>query len=235
MNLVTQWLIDNKLSLHLGKTESILFGSKQKLKSKPNLNITCNDTSIDSSTSVKYLGVNIDQHLHFCSLAENIIKKANARLKFLYRKNEFLTEQTKKLLVMSLIQCHFDYACSVWYSGLTQFLKNKLQTTQNKMIRFVLNLDCRTSITAEHFKLLKWLPVQKRVEQIILCHVFKVKNNLAPVYLCESFITQDTIHSHSTRLSKKGGFAIPTVKGVALNLLPFLDQNFGILYHQKLP
>ena len=28
MNLVSQWLIDNKLSLHLGKTESIVFGSK---------------------------------------------------------------------------------------------------------------------------------------------------------------------------------------------------------------
>ena len=26
-----QWLIDNKLSLHLGKTEAILFGSKRKL------------------------------------------------------------------------------------------------------------------------------------------------------------------------------------------------------------
>ena len=26
-----QWLIDNKLSLHLGKTESILFGTKRKL------------------------------------------------------------------------------------------------------------------------------------------------------------------------------------------------------------
>ena len=27
-----QWLIDNKLSLHLGKTEEILFGSKRKLR-----------------------------------------------------------------------------------------------------------------------------------------------------------------------------------------------------------
>ena len=26
------WLVDNKLSLHLGKTESILFGSKRKLR-----------------------------------------------------------------------------------------------------------------------------------------------------------------------------------------------------------
>ena len=27
----SKWLVDNKLSLHLGKTESILFGSKRKL------------------------------------------------------------------------------------------------------------------------------------------------------------------------------------------------------------
>ena len=27
-----KWLIDNKLSLHLGKTVSILFGSKNKIK-----------------------------------------------------------------------------------------------------------------------------------------------------------------------------------------------------------
>ena len=28
----SDWLVDNKLSLHLGKTECILFGSKRKLK-----------------------------------------------------------------------------------------------------------------------------------------------------------------------------------------------------------
>ncbi|XP_060569731.1 uncharacterized protein LOC132728128 [Ruditapes philippinarum] len=31
LSSVSQWLIDDKLSLHLGKTESIVFGSKQKL------------------------------------------------------------------------------------------------------------------------------------------------------------------------------------------------------------
>ena len=32
---ISNWLTDNKLSLHLGKTESILFGPKKKLQSKP--------------------------------------------------------------------------------------------------------------------------------------------------------------------------------------------------------
>ena len=35
-----------KLSLHLGKTESILVGSKLKLKSESNLRISCKDTDI---------------------------------------------------------------------------------------------------------------------------------------------------------------------------------------------
>ena len=119
-------LIDNKLSLHLGKTESILFGSKIKLKSESNLNISCRGTDIEPKERVKYLGATLEQCLSGESMVKSIIQKANARLKFLYRKQKYLNLHTKRLLVMSLIQCHFDYACSFWYPGLTQFLRNRL-------------------------------------------------------------------------------------------------------------
>jgi len=66
-------------------------------------------------------------------MANAVLMKANSSLKFLYRKKEFLSEFSKELLLMSLVQCHIDYACSVWYNGLSQILKNKLQTTQNKI------------------------------------------------------------------------------------------------------
>ena len=32
LELYQQWLMDNKLSLHLGKTEAIIVGTKRKLK-----------------------------------------------------------------------------------------------------------------------------------------------------------------------------------------------------------
>ena len=32
LQIIGEWLIDNKLSLHLGKTESISFGSKSRLR-----------------------------------------------------------------------------------------------------------------------------------------------------------------------------------------------------------
>ena len=57
----------------------------------------------------------LEQCLSGANMATSVIQKANARLKFLYRKRKFLNLTTKKLLVMSLIWCHFDYACSFWY------------------------------------------------------------------------------------------------------------------------
>ncbi len=49
---VSEWLVDNMLSLHWEKTESILYGSKHKLKSSTDLNVTCNGTSISSAKLV---------------------------------------------------------------------------------------------------------------------------------------------------------------------------------------
>ena len=96
--------------------------------------------------------------LSFVDMVMSVIKKANERLKFLYRKRDFLTQHTKKLLVMSLIQCHFDYTSTVWFYSVTQELRNKLQVTRNKLIIFVLNLDSRTHIGKEHFSCRNWLP-----------------------------------------------------------------------------
>ena len=119
LEIVSEWLVDNKLSMHLGKTESILFGCRPRLKSQSVLSITCKCTVIEAKLTVKYLGAVLEQCLSCANMATSVIQKANAMLKFLYRKRKFLNLTTKKLLLMSLIQCHFDYACSFWYPGLS--------------------------------------------------------------------------------------------------------------------
>ena len=48
LETMSVWLIDNKVSLHLGKTESILFGTKRKLSKCRNLNVSCNGILIES-------------------------------------------------------------------------------------------------------------------------------------------------------------------------------------------
>ena len=77
----------------------------------------------------------------------------------------------------------FIPAVFFWYKGLNKVLKTKLQTTQNKLIRFVLDLESRAHISKEHFELLNWLPVNSRVDHLTLCHVFKMRNGISPQYM----------------------------------------------------
>ena len=55
--------IDNRLPLHLGKTECILFGSKRKLCKNTVFNINCDGNIIKSTSSVKYLGLVLENTL----------------------------------------------------------------------------------------------------------------------------------------------------------------------------
>ena len=70
------------------------------------------------------------------SMANNVINKVNARSTFLQRKNKYLTPNLRRLLYNALMQPHFDYACSAGYPNLSKKLKSRIQTLQNKCIRF---------------------------------------------------------------------------------------------------
>ena len=198
---IREWLIDNKLSLHLGKTESILFGSKRKLNKNKSIQVQCAGNTLACRTHVKYLGVELDQSLSGDGIANNIIKKSNARLKFLYRQANNVDLETKKLLVSALIQCHYDYASSSWYSGLTKKYKTRLQCSQNKIVRFLLNAPPRTHVGSNEFSLVKMLPVDLRAKQLKLNLIYSIVNNIAPSYLSQNCNFVRNGHGINTRSS----------------------------------
>ena len=147
-------------------------------------------------------------------MVNSIIQKANARLRFWFRKQKFLNLR------------HFDYACSFWYPGLSKLLGNRLQVTQNKMIRFVLKLDPRSHLELDEFKSLGWLPVSKIVDQIIQNHIFKIKSGTSPESMNERFIPASFVHSYSTILRENGwGFSIPKAKGFSLPWMYLMEWS----------
>ena len=83
-------------------------------------------------------------------MASKVLKKINAKLKFLYRKTTYLTPAYRRLLCNGVIQPDFDYGCSSWFPLLN--LKLKLQKAQNKCIRLCLNLPPRSHIDLLHFR-----------------------------------------------------------------------------------
>ena len=79
-----RWLVDNKLSLHVGKTECLLFGTKRKLGKVGDFQVFCDGTAVDRVTNVKYLGVQLDSNLGGTEHIGNILKTCSGRLAFLY-------------------------------------------------------------------------------------------------------------------------------------------------------
>ena len=120
-------------------------------------------------------------------MALNVIDKVNSRLKFLHRQNRFLTPPLRRLLCNALIQPLFDYACTAWFSNLSKRLKLRLQASQNKCIRFCLQLDKRSKIRVEEFLQLNWLNVHDRYLQFIVSNIVKFQNNQSPSYFDELF------------------------------------------------
>ena len=75
------WLVDNRLSLHVGKTECILFGTHKRLKGA-NFIVKCGDAIVNRVDCVKYLGVFLDPTLCFRDHALDILKKGKWKATF---------------------------------------------------------------------------------------------------------------------------------------------------------
>ena len=169
-----RWLIDNKLSLHLGKTESILFGSKGKLKRSTDFTVQCDDTAVKRVQSVKYLGVLLDVHLNGSAHVTDVLKKCTNCLAFLWRSSSLLDFNCRKILCSALVQPYMDYCMSSWYSGIPANLKHRLDALQRKMVRFVYSYDHLKHVDNHDLTSLKWLSVPDRVRFFKLTHLFKI-------------------------------------------------------------
>ena len=150
----------------INEIEKQLNSTKFKIKKVRKLNIKYGDIQIKQHSKVKYLGCMLDETMSGETMALSVINKINNKLKFLYRKNRFLTPTLRQLSCNALIHPRFDYACSAWYPNLTKKLKTGIQTSQNKCIRFCLQLEKMTHISHKEFETLNRLPVAERYEYI---------------------------------------------------------------------
>ena len=66
-----------------------------------------------------------------------------------------------------------------------------------------MKLDPRSHIGSNEFKFLGWLPVSRRVDQIVLNYVFKIKSGKSADYMIEHFVPVTSVHSYGTRFRKK--------------------------------
>ena len=97
--------MNKKLSIHFGddKIKSFLFTSKRRAKNIRKLNIRYIEINIKQQAQTTYTGCVLDESMSSEPMALKVINKIKGKLKFLYRKNRFLTPELRKMVCNALI------------------------------------------------------------------------------------------------------------------------------------
>ena len=134
LKFLIQWLHANKISLHVVKTEVIIFRRK-KNQLDFNLNLKICGKKLQASSYVKYLGIYLDQYLdwspHVNHLSHKLVK-ANAMLCKLHH---YVNEATIKSIYYTIFHFHLSYVCNACDQNLNP--KHGINLLQKKVIRII--------------------------------------------------------------------------------------------------
>ena len=189
---LNQWLISNKLSLNVAKTEFMVIGSNQRLHSfsDDQINIEIYAKLIIKDKEAKSLGVIIDEHLSWSDHIDALSKKISSAIGALKRIRPFISEYTALQIYQALILPHFDYCSSVW-GDCNLTLSDKLQNLQNRAARAITRSNYDTS-TSSLLNRLNWDDLITRQQKLKATSMFKTIKGLTPVILHNLFSTRST-------------------------------------------
>jgi len=152
---VNTWFTANKLTLNSSKTEVMLIGWWQRLvtyDTSPKLVI--GGDIIKQVSSVKSLGVHIDENLSWTMHIEKIVKKIALGIGAIKRCRPFVNQTTVESVFNALVQPSFNYCSEVW-GHCNKSLSNKLQKLQNRAAH-ILTFSSYDSSTDPLFEQLNW-------------------------------------------------------------------------------
>ena len=142
---VHQWLLSNKLTLNIERTEYMIIGSKQRLTNITNdPKIELGELEIKRVDKSKTLGVTIDEHLTWKNQVDSIKKKVSKGIAMLRRMKEYVFISTLIKVYNGIILPHFDYWSLVW-DECADYLLAKLQKLQNRAARVITGSSYKTN------------------------------------------------------------------------------------------
>lgn len=177
------WFSANGLCLNPQKSEAILFGSHQRLRSFPtisNINIAGSTTNL--TDSIKTLGVTVDNNLNFKAHVSAVCKACNFHLRSLRLIRSSLTYDMANTIATALVQSRLDYVNSILYLTSNTNL-TKLQRIQNTAARIVTHGSNTNFSSAQALSKLHWLPVRHRINFKIATLTYKALYYGQPIYL----------------------------------------------------
>ena len=198
-NVVT-WFHENKLTINLDKTYTMLISSKFHPDNNNKLNIYINNTILDQKSELNYLGVIIDDTLSWLPHINYVCKKVAPKIGALTCIRYLVPTDILHTIFNSTILPIIDYTSTVWGHCGDNKLK-KLQKYQNRAARIITNNFDWSVSGMDVVKSLGWKTLSERVVYFTSTLMFKCLNGLAPNYLSHMFTFHNDIVERPTRLS----------------------------------
>ena len=139
MNAIAEWLDQNALIINLnkGKTESLLFGTSQRIaKQSETFNVMYRGSNISNTTHYKYLGIELDSSLSLNSHFEKCYKRASGRLRLLAKLRDYLDVTSAKTIYRLMILPTFTY-CGILQLKLTATQSKRLASFYDRSLRII--------------------------------------------------------------------------------------------------
>ena len=145
---IYDWLISNKLSLNIKKSNFVIFRSRQKkLNHQINLRTFDHHTnsyiSLERKEFIKYLGVLIDETLSWGHHIAHIASKISKSIGVISRLRHFVPLSTLNHIYRSLIQPYLLYGIVAWGQA-AKIHRDKILILQKRALRLMYFGDYRS-------------------------------------------------------------------------------------------
>ena len=172
----------------------MIFNNSQKDISNFSLNLILNHGEIEKVSTFNFLGIILDENIHWKPHIENVACKLAKYCGVLSKLKNFLPLHILRTLYYSIIHPHLNYGLLVW-----GFQCNRIVKLQKRAIRTITRskYNAHTSPLLKHMEILS---VNDMLHQKALTFHYKYVNKNLPYYF-DSFniTTQASLHNYNTR------------------------------------
>ena len=182
LDAIKSWMSSNRLLLNPDKTEFMWIASAYHMKDIGQDVISVGLVDIKPSTSVRDLGVLLDNALSLNNQISANVKSCFFQLRQLKHVRKSLTRENVKTLLHAFVTSRIDY-CNALLVGLPQYQLNRLQSVLNAAARLYSNTSKYSHVSSILRDDLHWLRIPERITYKLCLTVYRCLHGLAPSYL----------------------------------------------------
>ena len=199
----------NRLRLNPSKTQFIWLGTRQQLAKLDLCALSTQFPLFTFCTSVRDLGVILDQELTFTQHVNSVSRSCFYQLRQLRVISRTLTPSAAATLVHAFVASRLDY-CSSLYVGLPQSRIGRLERVLRAAARLIGGIP-KTGHVSDYMRdVLHWLPLPQRISFRVSAFVWRSLVGTAPAYLqelCRSISAN--IGRRPLRSAVRGDLSVP--------------------------